>query len=78
MSTTSEFPESFNYVRGRDWADRVTAHLLADTRETVIAAIADVFGDPELRDRVARLIRDELSRRTRDVVEQAFAERAGG
>jgi hypothetical protein len=65
-------------VRGRNGIDRIVAHVIADAREAAVAAITDAFTDPNLHDRIAQLIRDELDERTRDLVEQVFRERAEG
>jgi hypothetical protein len=72
MPTINKSPESFNFVQARDWASRIATHLLADVRDTAIAAVADALGSPDLRDRVAQLVRDELAQRERDLVEHVF------
>jgi hypothetical protein len=74
-STSSKSGENFNYIQARDWASRVATHLIADVREAVMGALTDTLNSPNLRDRVAQLVRDELGQRERDLIQQVFAER---
>ncbi len=68
-------PESFNFVRTRDWVNRIAAAILADARETAMTAAVDALNDPALHDRVSQLVRDEFAQREQDLIQQVFTNR---
>jgi hypothetical protein len=73
VNTNNASPETFNYVQGRDWASRIATDLLGDVREALVIAIMDALTSPTLHSRIARLLRDELTERERDLIQQVFS-----
>ena len=53
--------------RAQDWATIVATTILLEVRQAALAAITNELSSPTLRDRLARLLRDELSTREQEM-----------
>jgi hypothetical protein len=58
----------------QDWATVVAANVLLKIRQAALAAVTNALSDAELRNQVARLLRDELSAREQELYARSQCE----
>ena len=54
----------------QDWATVVATNVLLEVRQTAMAAVTNELSSVTLRNRLARLLRDEISTREQELIAQ--------